>query len=86
MSPVKWYLFKRKNGVWYVGYLQDGRKRWKSARCTVKVEALRKIANSPELVRPPACTEVPCIVYGRISAARSGFIPSEHRPNLSVGT
>jgi hypothetical protein len=53
MSPVKWYLFKRNNGVWCVGYLDNGRKPWKSARCTVKVEALRKIADSPELILAP---------------------------------
>jgi site-specific recombinase XerD len=56
--PSKFYLFRRANGFYYVGYHADGRKRWKSTGCTTKHEALRIIRNLPDLFRekPPAVT------------------------------
>ena len=37
---TKYYLRKRSNGVYYIGYINAGRKRWKSTRCTSKKDAL----------------------------------------------
>jgi hypothetical protein len=56
--PSKFYLFRRANGFYYVGYTADGRKPWKSTGCTTKHDALRTIRNLPELFRekPPAVT------------------------------
>ncbi|TSA18167.1 hypothetical protein D4R75_11570 [bacterium] len=36
-------IFKRNNGIWYILYTQDGRRRWKSTRTTVKSEALAQL-------------------------------------------
>jgi integrase len=41
MSPQKFYLYKRPNGYWYIGYWQDGRRLWKSADTKMKPEALK---------------------------------------------
>ena len=43
MSVSNLFLFKR-NGVWYIIYTVDGRRQWKSTKCTDKREALKKLA------------------------------------------
>jgi integrase len=40
MPSTKFFLYKRSNGYWYVGYIEDGRKRWKSTGATLKPDAL----------------------------------------------
>ena len=42
----KLYLYRRKNGIYYVGYNQDGRKVWQSTRARRRTDA---IAASREL-------------------------------------
>jgi integrase len=49
--PPKFFLFKRKNGVYYVCFEQDGKPRWKSTGCKQKTEALRCIADLPDLIK-----------------------------------
>ncbi len=38
-------LLKRSNGVWYIVYTLDGRRRWLSTRTKLKTEALRRLKN-----------------------------------------
>lgn len=43
--PEKLYLTKRSNGIYYVGYYVDGRRRWRSTGKTLKVDALNAMSN-----------------------------------------
>src|ERR1041385_6522138 len=36
----KFYLSKRSNGYWYIGYFDDGKLRWKSSQLKIKSDAL----------------------------------------------
>ena len=47
----KFYLFKRNNGIYYVGYFDNGRKRWKSTGATLKADALKAVSNLEELLK-----------------------------------
>jgi integrase len=51
-SPTKFYLYKRKNGIYYVGYFHEGRLRWKSTRTAVKSQALKALTNIQSLLAP----------------------------------
>ncbi|MGB5872712.1 MAG: hypothetical protein WBH56_03230, partial [Bacteroidota bacterium] len=37
---TKYYLFKRSNGYYYIGWTEGNRRRWKSTRCNKKSDAL----------------------------------------------
>lgn len=50
-SSSKFYLTKRSNGFYYVGYFDDGRLRWKSTRATIKPDALRALTNFEQMFR-----------------------------------
>ena len=43
MRSTRFYLYKRSNGYWYIGYFDNGRKRWKSTFATLKSDALRAL-------------------------------------------
>lgn len=47
-------LFKRSNQVYYIGYYQDGRRRWKSTGATVKADALKALTEFKELLQERA--------------------------------
>lgn len=51
----KVYLYKRSNGVYYIGYFGDGRKRWKSTGATERPHALSVLTNLKRLLQasPP---------------------------------
>jgi len=71
--PTKFYLFKRNNGIYYYGYLEDGRKRWKSIKCRRKDEALKVLTDVKSLLhqKPPVQTVTQFIgeflPYGRVN-------------------
>ncbi len=44
-------LFRRPNGIWYVIYTVDGRRKWKSTKCSDRSEALEKLIQFKELVK-----------------------------------
>jgi len=44
MPSTKFYLYKRSNGYWYIGYFDEGRKRWKSSGQKLKNEALKVLS------------------------------------------
>ncbi len=52
-TPSKLYLTKRSNGVYYVGYLDNGRRRWQSSHCTVKSDAVAYLKNFQTLKDKP---------------------------------
>jgi integrase len=39
MMSTRFYLYKRSNGIWYAGYVEDGRRRWKSTGKNLRTEA-----------------------------------------------
>lgn len=47
-------LFRRSNKIWYVVYLLNGRRRWKSTGCKSKVEAIRVLRTLDLVPRRPA--------------------------------
>lgn len=44
-------LFKRSNGLYYVLFVDGGRRRWKSTGCTVKADALKVLTNFKQLFK-----------------------------------
>jgi integrase len=48
MPSTKFFLYKRSNGYWYIGYLDEGRKRWKSSGRKLKNEALKVLSEFEE--------------------------------------
>jgi site-specific recombinase XerD len=52
VTPLpKFYLYKRANGIYYIGYLDNGRRRWKSTGSTLKCDALKALASYLEFLR-----------------------------------
>jgi len=47
----KFYLTKRSNGIYYIGYFDDVRLRWKSTKCSTKSEALKALRSFEKLFR-----------------------------------
>ena len=45
-------LFKRPNGFWYILYTVAGRRKWKSTKCTERGDALQKLTEFNELIKP----------------------------------
>jgi len=43
MSSSRFYLYRRSNGIWYIGYIHEGRKVWKSSGTKLKAEALNAL-------------------------------------------
>jgi integrase len=42
MDPnTNFYLTKRSNGIYYVGWYQDGKRRWKTTSCKTKIKAFQ---------------------------------------------
>ncbi len=41
MSPLPFFLIKRRNGIWYAVYNIEGKRHWKSTTCTDKDAALK---------------------------------------------
>ncbi len=57
-TSQKFYLWKRK-GTYYIGYDDvDGKRKWKSSKCHLKTDALKKLSEFRELLRskPDAIT------------------------------
>jgi integrase len=50
--PTSLFLFKRSNGIFYVCLQVDGKRRWKSTKCTDKASALKKVSCLAELMTP----------------------------------
>jgi integrase len=48
MRSTRLYLYKRSNGYWYIGYHDNGRKRWKSTNSKLKNDALRALVEFSE--------------------------------------
>jgi integrase len=40
MTHRKLYLTKRSNQIWYIGWIEDGRRRWRTTKCSNKSDAL----------------------------------------------
>lgn len=53
-QPTRFSLFKRFKGYYYIRFVEDGRVRWKSTRCTTKSEALKKLTDFKELFKERA--------------------------------
>jgi integrase len=45
-------LFRRSNGLYYIVYQQDGRRRWKSTGATTRSDALKALTDCKTLIQP----------------------------------
>ena len=59
MQRQKFYLFKR-SGIWYIGYRDGGRVRWKSTHARLKTDALEAVTEFEKL----RAQEKPCVTLG----------------------
>jgi site-specific recombinase XerD len=50
-EATQFSLFKRSNGFWYILYVEDGRKRWKSTNASLKTDALKSLSHFRELFK-----------------------------------
>ncbi len=50
-EAIQFSLFKRSNGLWYIIYVEDGRKRWKSTKAFLKTDTLKALSNFKELFK-----------------------------------
>jgi integrase len=50
-DPSKFSLFKRSNGTYYILYMRDGRRRWKSTGCRVRSDALKALMKHESLFK-----------------------------------
>ncbi len=79
-STPKVYLYKRNNGIYYVGYSDQGRVRWKSTSTSVKSDALKALANLQTLLSPKQITTPlsqfvkDFLQYAEITYAKRTFI------------
>jgi hypothetical protein len=55
--PTKFYLFRRSNGVYDVGYIDEGRKRWKSTGSRTKADALKAVTHIRDLFSTKPATK-----------------------------
>ncbi|MGB2867084.1 MAG: phage integrase SAM-like domain-containing protein, partial [Bacteroidota bacterium] len=51
VNPQHLSLYKRSNGVYYIGYYQEGRRKWKTTGYTAKPEALKALTSFKELIQ-----------------------------------
>ena len=59
MSVIpKLYLFKRNNGIYYVGWIEGSRRRWKSTACRTKPEALKQLGNFKEILKKRSAPKI----------------------------
>jgi hypothetical protein len=50
--PAKLTLFRISNGLYYIVYQQDGRRRWKSTGATTRSDALKVLTEFKTLIQP----------------------------------
>ena len=53
VSSPRFSIFKRANGVYYIGYYSNGRRRWKSTGSRHKPDALRGLTQFKQLLEEP---------------------------------
>ncbi len=53
MSSSRFYLTKRSNQIWYLGWIENGRRRWKSTKCRKKADALRYLREHQDVQAQP---------------------------------
>lgn len=76
-EPTKFYLFKRANGYYYILYVEDGRKRWKSTGAEKKAEALKALSSFRDLIKKtPQSVPLPRFVQDFLSFARTNYAPA----------
>lgn len=75
-DPTRFYLFKRSNGYYYLLYVQDGRKRWKSTGAERKAGALKALSSFRDLIkRKPQSTSLARFVQEFLSFTRTNYAP-----------
>jgi len=52
VSSPRFSLYKRSNRIYYIGYYQNGRRRWKSTGGTTRSEALKALSDFKGLIEP----------------------------------
>lgn len=74
MSVSNLFLFKRPNGFWYIIYTANGRRVWKSTKCTDKREALKKLTEFKSVEKDkPAPNKLSEFINDFLSYAKSTY-------------
>ena len=53
ISLSRFSVYKRRSGIYYIGYYLNGRRCWKSTRVTTRPEALKALTRFRELSQDP---------------------------------
>jgi hypothetical protein len=77
----KLYLTKRRNGYYYIGFFEGNTRKWRTAKCTTKSDALQSLRSfegtKKEMERTPLLSEL----MTRFETMRGNSIrPSPKRP------
>lgn len=75
----KIYLYRRKNGVYYVGRCEGDRRRWKSTGCTRKCDALKKIRELEKMWTPPDSIHLSAFTREFLTHAGQTYAPKTVR-------
>ncbi len=74
LNHTKLSLFKRSNGIYYLGYVEGNRRRWKTTSCTTKSDALQFLrtfeGTKREMERTPLLSEL----FTRFESTRGNSI------------
>jgi len=76
VNPHRFSLYKRSNLIYYVGYYQEGRRKWKSTGATTKPEALKALTRLRELLQE----RVRSISLGQFSEEFLAYAKANHSP------
>lgn len=74
LSEPTLHLFRRSNGLWYILYSVDGRRRWKSTGCTNQSDALKKLSEFEQLTKPkPPASHYSAFVQEFLAFAKTTY-------------
>jgi integrase len=80
---TKLYLFKRSNGFYYILFEEEGRRRWKSTRCTFKADALKVLTQFDELLKTkPKTANLPQFTNDFLEFAKVNYT----KPTVDIAT
>jgi integrase len=66
-----YFLRKRENGFYYLGYEIDGRRHWKTTKCTKRIDALELLKNYNAEAVLPACELLLSDIYNQLKSSKT---------------
>lgn len=76
-SSSKFYLYKRSNSIYYIGYFDQGHLRWKSTRTSRKTEALKELSTFQSLFESqPSAKRLSAFISEFLALAETNYAKS----------